>query len=268
MVKVISLFFITFLFAVRVQAQCPIENTFFESGEEISYDLYFKYGLLNTKAGVSSLKTSEVAYNGVPAYKMTLLAKSNGVINKIFTLSDTLTCYMSKDLIPLAYMKNAHEGAEHTKENTTYSYKESEVTIKTKLTRNDKLRFDETLYTSSCIYDMMSVIYYARTLDFTKMHKGFTTKVVFLSGKNKVNMHIDFQGIEIVKANDNKKYNCFKLILKIEDKAFEDKKEAMTVYVTNDNNRLPVRLNSNLKIGSTSAIMKAYKGNRYDVKSQ
>lgn len=64
MVKVIYLFFITFLFTVKGQAQCPIENVFFKPCEEISYDLYFKYELLNTKAGVSSLKTTEVSYNG------------------------------------------------------------------------------------------------------------------------------------------------------------------------------------------------------------
>ncbi len=263
---IIFIFFV--MPTVWINAQCPIENSFFQSGEELTYDLYFKYGLINMKAGgVSTLKTQSEKYNNKAALKMTMTAKSVGMANKVFTLSDTLICYMTNDLIPLAYIKNAHEGDEHSIENVSYDYSSFPVNIKAKLIRNGKLRFDEAITSESCIYDMMSIVYYARTLDYSSMKKGDKTTTLFLSGKNKVNMDIEYHGTENIEANDGNKYNCIKLVLVINDKAFEDKKEAMKVYITNDNNRIPVRIDSKLKIGSTRVILKSIKGNKHSVKA-
>jgi hypothetical protein len=253
---------------ITVQAQCPVENNYFIPGEELTYDLYFKYGLINTKAGTSVLKTISERYNNKDALKMTMTAKSVGMANKLFTLSDTLTSYLTKDLIPLAYIKNAHEGNEHTKENVSYDYSDSKITIKAKLIRNDVLRFDEIIMSGNCIYDMMSIVCYARTLNYSSMKKGDKTTTLFLSGKNKVNMDIEFHSTEIMEANDGNKYECIKLVLVINDKAFEDRKEAMRVYITNDNNRIPVRIDSKLKIGSTRVILKSMKGNKHPVKTK
>ena len=109
---------------------------------------------------------------------------------------------------------------------------------------------------------MISIVYYARTLDFSQMKKGDKKTISSLSGKRVVNMDIEFQGIEKVKANDGREYNCLKLVLVINTEAFEDKKEAMKVYLSNDINRVPIRIDSQLKIGSTRAILKSYKGLR------
>lgn len=256
------------VFSIGASAQCKLNNTYFQAGEEIVMDLYFKYGLVNMKAGTSSLKTISENYNGQDAYKMTLLAASSGTARKLFSLNDTLSCYMSKELVPLAFIKNAREGDDFTQERVKYTYDEGgKVSINAKRTKNGTFRFDENLTSSTCMYDMMSVVYYARALDFTRMKKGDTESVSFISGRKKVNMIIEHDGLETIEANDGRKYRCVKLVLSIMDDAFSDKKEAMKVYITNDSNHMPVRLDSKLKIGSTRAILRSYKGNRYPVQS-
>lgn len=268
MKKIIGIIFIvSVLFSLNAGAQCKINNTFFQAGEELTYDLYFKYGLINTKAGTSSLKTVAEKFNNTDALKMTLLAQSSGTARKLFSLNDTLTCYVSKDLVPLAFLKNAREGKDYTVERVIYTYNNQGVSLNTKRTKNGSFRFEETVQSSSCMYDMMSIVYYARTLNYTGMKKGDTAKVDFISGRKKVNMVIEHNGIETIEANDKKKYSCIKLVLSIMDDAFSNKKEAMKVYLTNDDNRLPVRLDSKLNIGSTRAVLKSYKGNMYPVKT-
>lgn len=268
MKKATIILILSVLFSLSIGAQCKLNNTFFQAGEELTYDLYFKYGIISKKAGTSSLKTVSERYNNVDAYKMTLLARSSGAVRKIFNLDDTLSCYTTKDLVPLAYMKNALEGDDYTVERVRYNYDGQGVTLNAKRTKNGKFRFDETIKSTSCIYDMMSVVFYARTLDYSGMRKGQTTKVDFISGKKKVNMIIEYDGIETVEANDDKKYSCIKLVLSIMDDAFSDKKEAMKVYITNDDNHMPVRLDSKLKIGSTRAMLKSYRGNKHPVKTK
>ncbi|MDH6306433.1 hypothetical protein M2459_003157 [Parabacteroides sp. PF5-5] len=260
--RYIILFF-SLVFAWQISAQCRVDNNTFQAGEDLRYDMYFKYGLINAKAGNTSLRVTNEKYNNKDALKMTLMAKSSGVVKSVFSLADTLSCIMSKDLVPLAYLKNAFENDDYTIEKATYSYEGEKVHIKTSRVRNDILRFDENLTSASCIYDMLSIVYYARTLDYSTMKEGQKTNVAFLSGKRMENMDIVYQGTEAMKANDGNKYDCIKLVLIINGEVFEDQKEAMKVYITNDPNRIPVRIDSKLKVGSTRAILKSYQGLKY-----
>lgn len=248
----------------KSQAQCTIENNYFQAGEQMTYDLYIKFAA-TIKGGYASLSTQSVQYDGKDAYKMSLVSESQGFARKMFALNDTLACYMSKDLQPLAYTKDAHEGDDHTIEKLTYSYSGDDVKIRTVRHKNGTFRFDETLDFSGCTYDLMSILFYARTLDYPNMKSGSQTTVNFVTGKSKVSMRIAYNGKEVVKANDGKKYNCMKLTLYIQDEAFDNGKEAMKVYITDDNNRMPVRLETKLKVGSTRVVLKSYKGNKHPV---
>lgn len=249
-------------FITSMSAQCATENKYFVPGEVLTYDLYFKYGILNTKAGNSSLKVEEAIYKGRNVYKMTLTAKSSGVAKSVFSLTDTVTSYVTKDLTPLAYMKDAHEGGDHTVERATYDYSAGQIKLRNINTRNGRLRYDTTFVSKDCMYDMLSIVYYARTLNYDSMEKGDKVTVSFFSGRKKMNMDIEHEGIANISANDGRKYSCVKLVLVLNDDAFADRDEAMKVFITNDPNRIPVRIDSKLKVGSTKVVLKAYKGQR------
>lgn len=265
--QLLLVFFLLGIVQAPTYAQCKVVNNYFDAGETMEYDLYFKYGIIYTKAGWATMKTTATTYNKQPAYKMTLVSATTGVARKAFSLTDTLSCQMSKELVPLTYNKWAHEDGNYTKELITYQYSGSNIKINTTRTKNGDPRFDETINATQCTYDMMSVVYYARTLDYTKMKSGASTKIYFMSGKNRMSMDIVYQGTETEKMNDGQKYDCIKLSLRISDKAF-DGKEAMKVYITNDSNRMPIRIESKLKVGSTRAILKSYKGNKHPVTSK
>lgn len=246
-------------------AQCQVSNTFFDAGEIVEYDLYFKYGLIDKKAGKASLRIANATYSGQSAYRMSLISHTEGMVRKVFSLSDTLYCYTTKNIQPLAFKKLAHEDGDYTKEDYTYKYQGDKVKINTHRIKNGDEKFDENIETSECTYDMLSVVYYARTLDYSNMKSGSKAKVYFMSGKKHMSMTIIHQGIETLKVNDGKKYQCIKLSLQISDKAFDNGKEAMKVYLTNDNNRMPLRIDSKLKVGAVKSILKSYKGNKHPV---
>ncbi len=265
--SIITTFILVFtFFNSDLSAQCKIKNDYFQAGEEMTYDLYAKFGPIHTKAGKSILSTTADKYNNTNVYKISLIAESTGNVQKLFTLNDTLISYMTKELVPLAYVKNAHEGKDNVHETVNYTYSAGgKIDINVKRHKNGEDKFDNNLTSNNCIYDMASVVMYARTLDYSKMKKGDDVDVEFMSGRKKVKMVIEHDGIENIKANNKVNYECIKLVLSISDDAFTNKQEAMRVYITNDKNRMPVRLDSQLKIGSTRAILKAYKGNKYPI---
>ncbi len=258
--KLVALLLMSLLTIGSASSQCSVDNQYFQAGEQLSYDLYIKLAA-TIKGGYATMSTQSVKYDGKDAYKMTLISESQGFARRVFELSDTLACYTTKGVLPLAYQKDAHEGEDYTKERLTYSYPGgNDVKIRAVRHKNGNFKFDETLEFPGCTYDLMSVLFYARTLNYPQMKVGAETKVNFVSGRSKVSMRIVYDGKESVKANDDKEYNCIKLTLYIQDQAFDGGKEAMKVYITDDNNRMPVKLETKLKVGSTRAVLKSYKG--------
>jgi hypothetical protein len=262
-IKLILIASVIAFLPMQVKAQCEVQNNSFRGGEYLEYDLYFKYGLLFTKAGISTMSVADAQYKNENAYRMTLTANSLGAAKALFLLSDTLTSYTTKDITPLAYLKNAHEGDDFRTERATYDYSTGKVRLRNINKKNEHLRYDTTLVSNDCMYDMLSIVYYARTLNYGNMKKGDEVTVSFLSGRKKVTMTIVHQGVESVLANDKRKYNCIKLSLMINERAFEDKNEAMKVYITEDMNRIPIRIDSKLKVGSTRALLRSYRGQRH-----
>lgn len=263
--KLVALLLMSLLAIGSASSQCSVDNKYFQAGEQLNYDLYIKFAA-TIKGGFATLSTQNVKYEGQDAYRMTLISESQGFARRVFELSDTLGCYTTKGVLPLAYFKDAHEGGDYTKERLTYSYPGgNNVKIRAIRHKNGDFKFDETLSFSGCTYDLMSVLFYSRTLDYPQMKVGTTTKVNFVTGKSKVSMRIVYNGKETVKANDDKKYSCMKLTLYIQDDAFDGGKEAMKVYITDDDNRMPVKLETKLKVGSTRAVLKSYKGVKHPV---
>ncbi len=105
------------LFTVmQTSAQCKLANTAFESGEDIRYDLYLSLGFLNARAGRGSLSVTEANYRGENAYKMVMLLNTSGLAGNIYTVNDTLTSFIDKDLRPLLFTKEAFEGKDYSVE--------------------------------------------------------------------------------------------------------------------------------------------------------
>ena len=251
------------IFSYSLSGQTKLKNNAFEAGEKLTYDLYYKYGLINVKGGVATLNTESTVYNGKDAYKMTLRASTGGLVGSLFSVDDTLTSYMDKDLVPQLFIKGASEGKDYTRERHIYTYQNGRTSIRTIRYKNGSFSFDEYINTDRCTYDMASILAFARTLDYSKMQRGNNTQVQFITGKRLVNMYIRYMGTSKMKVNNGKTYEAVELSLMILDKAFEDQEEAMRVWITNDENKIPLQIYTKLKIGEMRSVLKDFSGNKH-----
>jgi hypothetical protein len=76
-------------------------------------------------------------------------------------------------------------------------------------------------------------------------------------------MYVNFKGTSSLKANDGKTYNVINISLTIQDDAFTNPKESIKASLTNDKNRLPVVIDTSLKMGSVRAVMRGVSGARH-----
>ncbi len=95
------------MLAFHMSAQCTFRNTAVKDGEYISYNLYYNWKFIWVKAGTASMSTVETTYHGFKALRTSLTTRSNGKLDDIFILRDTLLAYSTIDMAPLYYRKGA-----------------------------------------------------------------------------------------------------------------------------------------------------------------
>jgi hypothetical protein len=242
----------------------------FQNGEELHYDIHYKYGLVMVKAGTGKYRINETTYNEKVAYKSSLDFKSTSFFDKIFKIRDTLNSYISApELVPLFHSRCVNEGNAHYKENI-WIYNQSDTYSKVRVVRekNNTIRMDTILDANNLGYDIMSVIMFVRTLDYSAMEPGNSLQVTIFMGKDVINVIARYMGQSVLEKSDKIKYKAIKLNIDVADSAFKESKNSMEVWISDDKNKIPLKLKAKLKIGSGEASLSSFKNLKYPLTSE
>lgn len=248
------------LLALKVSAQCTFRNTSFQSGEFLTYNLYYNWKFVWVKAGTASWYTVASTYKGIPAYRASLTTRGNGKLDSYYVLRDTLLCYDSKDMAPLYFRKGAHEGDRYTVDEVFYTYKNGNCHVRQHYMNNKGEHHWQNHSYEDCVFDMMSIFLRARSFNPEGWKEGNVVKFPLVDGDSRHNAQIVYRGKQTIKGDDGHKYRC----LGLSYKEYEDGKwkEIARFYVTDDANHVPVRLDMYLKFGSAKAFLVKTKGLR------
>ena len=248
--------------AAKGLSSCGIENTSFTGGEFLAYDLYFNWKFVWMKVGTASMSTVSSTFRGQPAYRASLITRSNSKMDGVFVMRDTLLSYCSiKDLTPLYFRKGAREGKRYYVDELWYSYPRNNCHLKMhRLTHHGEHKWQEKEY-SECIYDMMSIFLKARNFDASTLKKGDIIPLPISDARHLTNSWMTYRGKENYKIEgSNEKFRC--LVFSFYEREKDKNHELIRFYVTDDANHIPVRLDMFLSFGSAKAYLKAYKGVR------
>ena len=165
---VLAMFFVL----QTVGAQNPIIKTApaFKAGETLKCNLYFNWKFVWVRAGNASLIIRDTLFDGKKAMSMSLLSSTNSRADKFFKMRDTLTTVFTPDMRPIYYRKASEEGKRYYLNQVWYDYSNPDSIKISQSYRRDKENIQtRTDYSATPVYDMMSLLAYARTIDFSSM---------------------------------------------------------------------------------------------------
>ena len=254
------------LAALPAAAQCTFRNTAFNSGEFLSYNLYYNWKFVWVKAGTASISTVQSQYGGKPAFRTSLTTRGNSRVDELFVLRDTLLCYNSLDLAPLYYRKGALEGSRYTVDEIYYSYPNGNCQVRQHRQHRDGTHSWEKHTYNDCIYDMMSIFLRARSFNPEGWKRGNVVSFPIADGNGRTPARLVYNGKKVIKADNGVKYRTLHLsYMELDDGNY---KRIVDFYVTDDDNHVPVRLDMFLKFGSAKAFLVGMKGLRNPVASR
>lgn len=221
------------------------------------------------KAGTAKFSMKETRYNKQPSYLSKLSFKTTPTFDRIFKIRDTLYSYANLQLEPVFHTKHLNEGNTHYKEKLTFTSFGTTYSKATSARYNldGTVRFEKELEASEQAFDLVNIFVFARTLDYDKLTPGTVLSLSSFVGRDIVKMKVRYVGQVILEKGSDKKFKTLKFEADVVDEAFETSKNAMEMWISDDANRIPIKIKAKLKIGSAEAELSSYKGTKYPLSS-
>lgn len=222
--------------------------------ETLHYVISYKWGLIHKDAGEAVLALRSVGNK----YNLKLTARTKPWADKFFMVRDTLIGQMSiSDLRPLSYIKIANEGGKYGKDMITYSYFGSEVTGHCKRFKRDKKGNEssttKTLKATGMVYDMLSVFYYLRTIDYASLSAGKVIKATVFSGSKAELMTIRSLGKEKIKLRNKQEVEAYHIKFNFTSEGRKKSSDDIDTWISTDRSHIPLYLVGTLPVGQVRA---------------
>jgi len=235
---------------------CGISNKAFMAGESLTYNVFYAVAGIYVNAGTANFTLTKDKVNNVPCYHVVGEGHTNSSYDWIFKVRDKYETYFdTTNLQPLKFVRNVDEGGYKKTENVSFNQQ-----------TNTAVTGEGVFKLPNCVQDVLSSIYYARNIDFNKYKPGDKIPFSMFLDNEVYDLYIRYLGKEVIKT----KYGKFRAIkfkpLLIKGTIFEGG-EKMTVWVSDDKNHVPVRIESPISVGSVKIDMISYRNLRYPLTS-
>lgn len=243
-------------FSIYAQPR-KVENTAFNRGEKLNFKVYYQ-SLLTGKvtAGEANIevKHKKVIKNNRPTYHIVGIGESRGTFDFFFKVRDRFETFIDEDgMYPWYFIRRTREGGYKKDDEVTFE-QHSNLAI----SRNAVKRVP------SNIQDIVSVFYYARTLDITGTKPGDAFPLSFFLDDSVYVSKIIYLGREQV-TTEAGTFNCLKFKPMVATGEVFKEPYPMQLWVTDDRNRIPVKVQSAVIVGSVKMELTSYEGIRNPV---
>jgi hypothetical protein len=231
----------------------------FDIGEWFKFKMSYSGWM---KAGEATLKVNEDVLDGKPVFHVVGKGKTTGAISWFFKVKDRYESYFDKEkLIPYRFIRDIDEGG-HTKNIEINFDQKNQKAHVYNIKHNSKKIID----TKPNVQDMVSTFYYLRNkLDVSKLKVDDEIRTdMFFDGEN-YGFKIKYLGKETLRTAFGK-VEC--LVFRpyvMAGRVFKEE-ESLTLWVSADQNRIPIRMKADLAIGSLRADLEAFRGLKHQFK--
>ena len=242
------LFLSMLLPGMALKAQEPA----FEAGEWFKFRMH--YGIIN--AGYAELGITSEIYDKKPVYHIKGYGYTTGVTKWVFKVEDHYETFVNKKtLLPYRFIRNIDEGGYLKDKIIDFDQQAHKAYV-----FDRKHNTHETYTTEPIIHDLVSSFYYLRDkIDPDTLKVGDQTDLdMFFDEKNN-KFKLQFLEREVIDTKFGK-VKALKFRPYVQAGRIFKEQESLTLWVSDDKNKIPLRIKADLAVGSLKADLEAYKG--------
>lgn len=224
----------------------------FQKGEWLKFKMSYS-NFLN--AGYSTMEVRETTNNDKEAFHILGKGKSTGIVSLFFNVKDDYQTYMYKEsLLPYRFIRKIDEGGYTKDEEILFNHDKKEATVK-----NHKRNTVNKHPIGDDIQDLLSALYFLRNQKLTNLKTGDEIELKMFIDQETTNFKLHFLGKEVVKTKFGK-VNSLKFRPMVQTGRVFKKQESLTIWISDDENKIPLLIKADLAVGSLRADLDEFKG--------
>lgn len=231
----------------------------FKSGEWLKFRMH--YGFLN--ASYATLHVKNATIDSIPVYHVVGHGETTGFASIFFKVDDTYESYFDKeDGKPYRFIRKINEGGYTKDVEINFDHTNDKAILNDKK-NNKKFNFD----LQDSIQDLISAFYYLRNnYNPEDLVVGEAIDLKMLYDDDGVfNFKLKYLGNEIVNTKYGK-VECLKFRPYVQSGRVFKEQESLSLWVSNDDNRIPIRIKADLAVGAIKADLDGYNGLKHQFK--
>ncbi len=244
---------------------CNTKNVAFLPGEELTYKVYYNWGFV-------WLSAAEITFRVIDdddQYHFQVVGETYESYDWFFKVRDYYDSWVMKDnLLPIQSIRNIKEGKYRLYDYLMFDQSRG-ICYNDRGKAKDDIRSRKQYQVERCMHDMVSILYYARNIDFSQQKTGQSFPVKIFVDKEVWNLQVKYEGKEASKTVKGQgDFNTLKFSPEvIAGTVFPDGAQ-VHVWVTDDQNKVPLIIESPLSVGSAKAVLKSWKGLRHPLRAK
>lgn len=256
--KKLITFFLLFISFQFLGAQ---EVSSFQAGEWLRFKLSYSGWV---KAGNATLEISEGTYQERPVYKVIGKGWTTGAIKWFFNVKDHYESHFDKVTgQPYKFVRNIDEGGYTKNRIVNFDYLRNKALIND-LKENTKSTID----IDPNIKDLVSAYYYLRDrYDTESIQEGDVLELNIFFDSEVFLFKLKYLGRDTINTKFGK-IKCIKFRPYVMAGRVFKEEESLTLWVTADKNKVPMRIKADLRVGSLRADLDALKGLKHPFEIQ
>ncbi len=237
------------------------EDLAFKAGERMDFVLHYKWGAINTDVGNATVSLDTLTYNGHKAFLCSVFGKTTKMFDIFFKVREDFKSWFTRDgLKPLKFTRDTYEGGYEARNTYHYDWAAADPQIEAEVYSSKKgTRFLQIPLTP-CTFDLPALFFYARNMDFDAVEPGRKYPMTFAIDDDVYNVYFILYGRETIKVKGLGSVNTIKFAAKLLEGEVFKGEEDMLIWVTDDENRLPVYFEAPLLVGTASGRMTGWEG--------
>ena len=245
-------YFLPLFFLGTFSAFQPGPKSAFAPGESFRYKVH--YGFVN--AGVATVELNETVFQNKKVYHAVGRGYTTGMTKVFFKVEDDYQSFIDpENNVPLKYIRKIYEGG-YTKNQEGY-FNHDTGTV---LAKDHKRQTEKTVKVPAKVQDILSSFYYLRNYpNVDKLPVGESVLIDMFFDDEVTKFKLKYLGKEDIKTKFGV-VSCLKFRPYVQSGRVFKEQESLTVWVSDDGNKIPVRIKAELMVGSLKADLDHYKG--------
>lgn len=247
--KIVAFFTISIVLSLTSNAQYrSITNTAYKHGEKLTYVVYFDSfltGKIKAAYGTFEVLPKSENIGGRSCYHIVASGATYKKYNWAIYVNDRFDSYIDEQgQFPLMFLRRAREGKFTADQDIVFNHAKKVAQFKDN--KNNKV---VTYNIPEYVHDMISAGYYARNMDLSNFNANNPITLPFVFEDSLYSTTLMYDGLTNLKIGLGT-FNCIKLKPKVLVGTVFGEAYPLTIYVTNDKNRIPIYAKSSILVGN------------------